>query len=440
MRSASAVHAPAIDAGPELDTRRPVPSADVTGAGRPDTPAKSPGPPPQRARSWRRSLRLGVACVGLIVSAGVLLAPTANGLTPEGQSALAIFVACTTLWLTNVLPVGITGLFALALLGLTRTMVPADAFAAFGSSAVFFILGVFILAAALIRSGLSARLALHFLMRFGRTPYTLATGVTLIACLLTVFMPAQAAVAMLFPIVTELAIAMRLRHGASSYGKVLFFSLAWGAMVGSNASFLGSTRAPLALGMLAKTHGTTVDFTHWVVATLPLVLLGATAVPVLLRLALPVETIDVTAARSAMEHAVARLGRMGREQVTVMIIMLATVLGWVALGGSTVDVAVLALLGATAMFGFRVLAWEDLEGYIHWNLILMYGGAIALGVAIDKTGLGRWLVHAAIGGLRVPPYFAVVGIAVSTLLLSQFMSGAAAVAIILPRPSTWEIS
>jgi sodium-dependent dicarboxylate transporter 2/3/5 len=62
----------------------------------------------------------------------------------------------------------------------------------------------------------------------------------------------------------------------------------------------------------------------------------------------------------------------------------------------------------------------------------MYGGAIALGVAIDQTGTARWLVEHAIGDAGIPPYVAVVGMALAALVLSEFMSNAAAVAVILP--------
>jgi len=80
----------------------------------------------------------------------------------------------------------------------------------------------------------------------------------------------------------------------------------------------------------------------------------------------------------------------------------------------------------------RVLRWEDLEGYIHWNVILMYGGAIALGVAIDRSSAASWLASHTIGDTQLAPYIAIVGLAIGTLLLSEFMSNAAAVAVMLP--------
>lgn len=418
---------------PSVTSTQPGEPGDGSGFRWPADRREPPPPEPQpEGRTWHDWFRIGLIALGVVAAFTTYFLPTPEGLSPAGQRAFAVFLLCTSLWVSHALPVGITGLLAVALLGLTGAMTPGEAFAAFGSSAVFFILGVFILAAALIRSGVSKRIALAFLARFGRSPYRLATGMMLTSGLLTVFMPAQATVAMLFPIAFELARAMRIRPGVSHYGKVLFLSLAWGAMVGSNASFLGSTRAPLALGMLTNTYGETITFTDWLVAAAPVVLLGMVVVPVLLHFSFRRETIDATEAREALREAVRELGPIGAMQWKVAAIMSMTIAAWIFLGGRAMDFGVIALLAATAMFVSGVLRWEDLEGYIHWNVILMYGGAIALGVAIDRSSAANWLAAGTIGDVKIPSYIAIGGIAIATLILSEFMSNAAAVAVMLP--------
>lgn len=382
-------------------------------------------------RGWQGWFRIAFTVAGVLGAAATYLAPPAAGLPAAGQRAIAIFLLCTTLWITSVVPVGITGLLAVALLGLGGVMTPSSAFAAFGSSAVFFLIGVFILAAALIESGLSKRLALLLLVRFDGTPYRLATGMAIVACLMTVFMPAQATCAMLFPIAVEVSRAMRLTPGESPYGKVLFLSLAWGAHIGSNASFLGSARAPLALGMLATTYGQTITFFAWVRAAAPIVLVAMLLTPLVLRLSFPREAIDGRAARRVLEDAVARLGRMSWPQLRVAVIVFVTVTAWVASRGR-VDLAIIAILSATTLFASGALRWEEIERHVHWNVVLMYGGAIALGGAIASSGAGGWLVHLIVRDAHISPYLAVIGIAVGTLVLAEFMSNAAAVAVVMP--------
>ena len=361
----------------------------------------------------------------------IYLAPLPAGLSPEGKSAGALFVLCTTLWVSNLLPVAITGLLAVALLGLSGAMTPNDAFAAFGSSAVFFILGVFIIAAALTKSGLSKRWALLFLAHFGRSPYIFASGLMITSALATVFMPAQATAAMLFPIAFEVARAMRLKPAESAYGKVLFLSLAWGAMVGSNASFLGSTRAALALGLLHKSFGISMTFAEWMIASLPLVLIGMATIPLVLRFSFPAEHVDFPAARRVLDEAVRELGPIHWPQVRVALVMLLTVGAWVFLAGR-IDLAIIALLGATLMFVTGALTWEDVDGKIYWSVILMYGGAIALAAALDRSGAVQWAMTSLFGDVQISPFAALAGMAIGTLFVSEFMSNAAAVAVMLP--------
>lgn len=383
------------------------------------------------ARSRGDTLRWLLAAAGVVAGAAVWLAPTPDGLSAAGQAACAVFLVCTTLWISEVIPIGATGLLAVALLGISGAMKQADAYAAFGNSAVFFIIGVFILAAGLIHSGLSRRLALLFVRRFQRGARTLAVGIMVTAAFMTVWMPAQATAAMLFPITLEIARAMELKRGSSPYGKVLFLSLAWGAMVGSNASFLGSTRAPLALGLLARSYGETISFATWALAAAPVVILGLGIGILVLRAWFPAEPVDMHAARRAIDDSVAQLGRAGRPQLLTGAVVGVTLVAWVVSGGR-VDLAAIALLSAASLFALRLLKWSDLEGYVHWGIVLMYGGAIALGQAVESTGAARWIVGGITGGAQIPVWMVVSGLIVLTVVLTEFMSNAAAVAVTLP--------
>jgi sodium-dependent dicarboxylate transporter 2/3/5 len=374
--------------------------------------------------------------VGVVASLWIFVAPLPAGLSPAGKTAFAVWILCTTLWVTAVIPFGVTGLLAVALLGLTKAMTPADAFAAFGSSAVFFLIGIFIMAASLIHSGLSKRCALLFLSKFERSPYAFAHGMMLAAAFGTVWMPNQATTAMLFPIAMEIALALRLRPMESNYAKTLLLALAWGALIGANASFLGSSRAALALGMLQKSYGVGIGFAQWMLAALPVVLLGVLVTPVVLRLSFPREEVPFSAARELLEQEVARLGKLTRDHWLTLAIVGLTIGAWILFGGRQIDLAVIALLGAVALFAVGVLRWENAERHIHWNIVLMYGGAIALGVLIDKSGAAKWLLDATLGDAKISPLVAVVGAAVITLLLSEFMSNAAAVAAVLPLAFT----
>ncbi|MFN8666694.1 MAG: DASS family sodium-coupled anion symporter [Gemmatimonadaceae bacterium] len=418
------------------DPKRPAAAAG-TGVPRPgfrwpeerQLPAEPPPPPP--SRSWEEIGQRAILVLGIAVSLWIYLAPLPAGLTAQGKTGCAIFLLCTTLWITNAVPFGVTGLLSIALLAISGAMKTSEAFAAFGNSAVFFLIGVFILGGAMVDSGLSKRSALLFLRYFERSPYAFATGMMLAAAFGTMWMPNQATSAMLFPIAVEVAQALRLRPLHSNYAKTLFLSLGWGAMVGSNASFLGSTRAALALGMLRESYGRTISFGEWVAAAFPMIVLGVAVVPFILRWTFPKEEVSFTSARVMLEAQVRQLGPMQGRQWKVASIATLTILAWV-LVGDRFDLAVISLLGATALFATKAIEWEEAERRIYWNIVLMYGGAIALGAVIDKTGAARWIVERMVGDQSFPPLLAVGAVLVGSLILSEFMSNAAAVAVMLP--------
>ena len=107
-----------------------------------------------------RSRPLVMLAIGILIFWVIKALPAPEGLSASAQGALAVFGICIFYWMFEVLPIMITGLLAIVLLPLTGVMTSKDAYSQFGNEAVFFILGAFILAAAMMQSGLSARMAL----------------------------------------------------------------------------------------------------------------------------------------------------------------------------------------------------------------------------------------------------------------------------------------
>src|SRR2546430_8005899 len=119
-----------------------------------------------------------------------------------------------------------------------------ETYALFGKEAVFFILGAFILAAALIKCGLSSRIAIAILRRFGHTPRSLLLSLFLMNAFMSFFMSEHAVAAMTFPITLEIARVLRLPRDRSNYGRALFLAMAWGTQIGGIATLPGGGRAP----------------------------------------------------------------------------------------------------------------------------------------------------------------------------------------------------
>ena len=100
-----------------------------------------------------------------LVFLAVLLMPTPEGLTDQGQRALAVMLLAVILWATEAIPVpvaGVGGVLLLVLVGAVPEIGPA--LYGFSQPVSYFLIGILTLGLAVHRSGLAERLA-TYLMR-----------------------------------------------------------------------------------------------------------------------------------------------------------------------------------------------------------------------------------------------------------------------------------
>lgn len=379
-----------------------------------------------------RSARVLQLAVGIVVFWAIWTMETPDGLTVEGQKALSVFALCVSYWVLNVLPLMITSLLAIALIALTGVMSSEQAYSLFGNSAVFFILGAFILAACLMKSGLSTRMALVFLQRFGRSPKSLLVSIFLLNAFMSFWMSQHAVAAMNFPIVAEIVAVLGLRPFRHSYGKALFVALAWGSTIGGVATLLGGGRAPLALAVLEQITGEQpFDFLSWTRHALPTVVLMLAAGYFVITRWFPVDIESVSQAEEVLAERVRKLGRMRYEEKEIATVMIGTVAVWVGFGHE-LGLANVAIMAVVVLFGLRLVAWRDVEEYVNWGIILMYGGAICLGKALDASGAACWLAELSIGLWTDSPQAIIVSLSLTTWLLTEAMSDSGFVALMMP--------
>ncbi len=353
------------------------------------------------------------------------------GLSAAGYQALVLFGATIFLWVSGLLPIAVTALLSMVMLPLLGIMEAKKTYAMFGNEAVFFILGAFILAAAMTGTGLSARLARAMLARFGKTPTRLALTVFLLSAFLSFVMSEHAVAAMMFPVVAEIATALRLEKGTSSYGRLLFMAIAWGCIIGGIATFLGGARAPLAAGMLRESTGLAFGFLEWTFAAcmivLPLLVIGF----LLLLRFFPPDLDNVEEGMKFLNRKRLDSGRIGYDEILTALVMTGTICGWIIFGEKT-GLAAIAMLGTAVLFTFRVVSWQKIEEYVNWGIILMYGGSIALASALEKTGAALWIVNKGLGMFSHSPLVAIAVISLVSILLTECISHAAVVAILMP--------
>lgn len=147
---------------------------------------------------------------------------------------LAVLVAAAVLFVTEWLRADLVALLVLVALGVSGVLTAREALAGFSNSAVISIIGVFILTAALERTGVTNQLGAWLVALGGRTETRMMPVLMLSAALLSLFMNNIAAGAVLMPV--AVAVARKRKISPSR----LMMPLAFGALLGGMATLLTS--------------------------------------------------------------------------------------------------------------------------------------------------------------------------------------------------------
>ena len=105
---------------------------------------------------------------------GIWFAPIPAGLTREAWHLFAVFAAAIFSVVVNAFPLLTASLLAVGAVVLTNTVDPVKAFAGFANSSVLLVIVAFLVAHAVVKSGLGRRISLLVVSAFGRS--TLGLG------------------------------------------------------------------------------------------------------------------------------------------------------------------------------------------------------------------------------------------------------------------------
>ena len=357
-----------------------------------------------------------VTAAGLLGAAAltglILLLPTPEGLPPEAHRLAALFAGILVLWSTEALPIAVTSLLALALqpiFGLTslvsgRPPTPGAIFGAaaanFMSSVFFFVLVMFAIAYAWVKTGLARRFALWLLARAGtdatRAVYVFVIGTGTISLVVSDVPAAAIFMAIAVGILDKLG----LRPG-SQFGRAVMIGIPIAALIGGVGTPAGSSINLLGLIMIEQAGGERVPFLHWMAIGIPMVaVLLPVAAWVLVKF-FPPEIASIGDLEEIHDER-RRIGPVSRNEWKVVAIMSAMLTLWVASTWLPVfDTFLVAVVGAVAMFlpGVGLFTWKEVQQVTGWDTLMVIGGVTSLGQASSRTGLATWLAESALGGL-----------------------------------------
>ena len=363
-----------------------------------------------------------------------MLIPT-PGLSFAGHAAMALLIFAIIMWVTEAVHLAVTSLLLLFIQPIIGVTDFSSAVIGFANPIIFLMIGGFIIAEAIRKSGLASRFTFYLLNRFGSTPDRSLFVVVWSTGLLSAFIENVVAYAMLLPIIKEIIPLMGVNDpekGNSNFAKAMVLGGSFGSLAGGFGTEIGTAPNLMAA---AYVH---LPFVNWMIFGFPLAFILMFIIWKWLGIVYKPEIKGVIGGMETIAAKKAALGPMSRAEKITTVVLLFTIALWVTGQWNGIDSFSVALIGAVLLFAFRVLDWKDAQSGVDWGLIIFFGGALSLGAALLNTGAASWLIQIIIGALGGSPSTLIIMVVLMIIAVSitQVMSNIALAAILVPLSVT----
>ncbi|MFQ5526279.1 MAG: SLC13 family permease [Thermoanaerobaculia bacterium] len=167
-------------------------------------------------------------------------------MTVEILLVLGLLGAALAFFFFEWLPVDVVTLVVLALLVLTGLLTPAEAFSGFANEIIVILASIFVLAGALVRTGVLEWLAESIHRVAGRSDKGTLTALMVLSAVLSAFVSNTSSTAVLLPPTLEIA-----RRSSTSPSRFLM-PLAFASMLGGTCTLIGTSTNVAASGMVER--------------------------------------------------------------------------------------------------------------------------------------------------------------------------------------------
>ena len=320
-------------------------------------------------------------------------------------AALAIFVSSLILWLAESIPNYLTSFLIIIAAVLTGVMKMRPAFAMLGEPVMVLNIASFIMASALVVTGLAKRICIYMVLRMGNNLAMMLLCFIGLNLMLGAFISATSAkTALLLPLFMVISAMYGATGGEhrNNVGRNMVLQNLLANNVSASAFITGSA-ANLVAATLLETAGYKVYYADWIKVMLPMSIMQCLfAWYSGTRWIFPISKEDAT---PKMEGGVARLrgelaklGKISSAEIRAGLVFLAVLALWATDKQHGIRAEVVALVGAACVLmpslcklpRLGVIKWNDAD--IPWHMLMFSWGAYVLGGLVEKTDIvGLWI-------------------------------------------------
>ncbi len=363
----------------------------------------------------------------LMILIGETIGLPFGDLTRSQEITAIILIIAAVLWITEWVSLFVVSFLILALeiiwllpvLQVEELASKKDIFfSPFFSNIILLFLGGFVLSSLMQKYGLDIKFAQLILDRTKGKPAMTLLGIILVCSFLSMWISNTATTAMMLTMVFPL---LKRIPDDQPFRKALVLAIPFACNLGGIGTPIGTPPNAIALSYLTK-QGFNLSFLDWILFTSPFLVFFLVLLWQLLLRVFPAG--DLT-----LEIDVRDSGKTTYKHVLAISIFGLTAIGWFTGSYTGLSTGTVALLPIIACFWLGLLDSSDFRS-LPWDVLYMVAGGLALGVALNTSGLGAVLVGQL--PLDASPLILLSIAAGVALVMSTVMSNTATAGLIIP--------
>ena len=348
-------------------------------------------------------------------------------------TTLCVLAVAAFLFVTELIPLAVTAMAACTALGILGVLPSKQVYAGLSNSTVVLFGGMFVIGAAMFKTGLAEAVGLWVVNKAGTGEVKLMGAVMLVTIILSSVSSNTGTVACLMPVIIGIAQAANIPASKE------LMPLAVAANVGGTITMIGTPPNVIVTGALSAAGLPSFGFFEFALIGVPLSVIVLAYMLTIGRKTIPIKSagaMDADAVEAAKKEAGAGDDDAPKSKTKMWIsgLILLGVVAAMALNLKTVPLQTAAVTGAILCVITGCLKEKEAYAGIDWVTIFLFAGMLSVATAMDKTGAGKLIADTVVGmmGEHPNPIILCAVLYLISNVLTQFMSNTASAALLAP--------
>ncbi|HEY9767901.1 MAG TPA: anion permease [Coleofasciculaceae cyanobacterium] len=334
----------------------------------------------------------------LFIGSIIWLLPSPTGVNEQAWHLLAIFLATIISFITKPLPIGAVAIIALTVLITSNTLTIEQGLSGFSDKTSWLTVSSFLIARAIIKTGLGTRIAYLFITIIGKNTLLLSYGLLVTDLVLSPVMPSGNARSggVIFPIVKSLAKAYHSdSHDGTErrIGAFLMTTAYQGTQI-TTALFLTAMAAnPLMAELAQEIAGVRIDWLTWALAALLPGSISLLIMPLIIYWFYPPQLKSTPEAPALAQKKLRQMGKIKQSEWSILVIFVVLLVFWgwgKQLWG--IESATTGLIGVVLLLITQVLTWRDItQEQQTWDIFIWFSILLMMATFLSQFGFINWI-------------------------------------------------